>query len=367
MDSPVEARTEGGAAKRFHALDGLRGWASLMVVSFHFFSETFGNQFPEFRGRVAATLLNGPLSVAVFLVISGFVLTRGGWRNRDRRFVVRQIVKRYPRLTIPIAVTCCLVFVVAANGWNANEEAAAALGGNGRLDSFLRFTATPGGVANYSLIGVYMAQPQDVYQPFLWIMPIELFGSLVALVVCLVSGQRSRWPYLPLLALFGIGLVMPVVACFFIGVILALLHADSALPTLPRGRAASVVSALMLVVLMLLAAGQADNHPWWLGGPLVGAAVVYLALESDGFAWFLTTPVSRFLGRISFPLYLTHFLVLLTATSYLIIAAGERMSASVATGIGLMSVGLSVLVAVAFYPVEWATLRLCRWLGGLIR
>ena len=66
---------------RIDYLDGVRGWASLMVLLFHAFWETFGNVLPVFRNPVTAFLLDGHLAVFVFFVLSGDALSTA-WFSR---------------------------------------------------------------------------------------------------------------------------------------------------------------------------------------------------------------------------------------------------------------------------------------------
>ncbi|HEX4183201.1 MAG TPA: heparan-alpha-glucosaminide N-acetyltransferase domain-containing protein, partial [Caulobacteraceae bacterium] len=86
---------------RYHALDGIRGWAALSVVAFHMYWETFGARYPEFRNLASASLLDGWLAVSVFFVLSGEALSTSCLAKQDRRIALDLGVRRYPRLVIP--------------------------------------------------------------------------------------------------------------------------------------------------------------------------------------------------------------------------------------------------------------------------
>lgn len=354
-------------ARRFEELDGLRGWAALAVALFHFYYECLGPRFPEFRTSFALAAWHGELAVVVFFVLSGFVLTHQGWRASDKRVVLRQIIKRYFRLMLPILAVSVIAFAIMIFSLNANREAGAVIG-SGWLGSFLNFAPRVETLLSFSLWRVFIDTYHDVYQPFLWIMSIELWMSLLVLGLCYFERGHGRWLYLVLWgAIVASFMVFPVLAAVPLGALMALLHRDGRLATLPEGMASSVVAVVMLVALLLLAPSLVERLSVW--GVPVAAAIVYLALQSGGINAFLRLPLSQFLGRISFPLYLVHFIVLVTLTSRLIVGAEAegRLDLTTAIGIGLISSGASLLAAVAFYPVEWGTLRFGRWLGRLIR
>src|SRR5258706_1988331 len=109
-DSPLLRRYQpvyrDGAAIRFHEIDGLRGWAALSVVVFHLYWETFGVVMPGLRNPATAFFLDAGLAVSLFFVLSGEALSAAYFAGKGEVAVVKLCVKRYTRLTIPIAATC---------------------------------------------------------------------------------------------------------------------------------------------------------------------------------------------------------------------------------------------------------------------
>ena len=87
---------------RLSELDGIRGWAAFSVLLFHIMWEVFGIKFPEFRNNYTAFILNGPLAVYVFFVLSGEALSTPYRMTGKRSSVTRLALKRYLRLSIPI-------------------------------------------------------------------------------------------------------------------------------------------------------------------------------------------------------------------------------------------------------------------------
>jgi peptidoglycan/LPS O-acetylase OafA/YrhL len=101
--------------RRLVSLDGLRGVAALIVVCFHFASAFLPDLVPNQTAtpyRIADTpigiLLNGPFSVSVFFVLSGFVVSNAAAKRRSPIYV--NLPLRYLRLAVPVL---CSVFY----GW----------------------------------------------------------------------------------------------------------------------------------------------------------------------------------------------------------------------------------------------------------
>jgi peptidoglycan/LPS O-acetylase OafA/YrhL len=340
---------------RVGALDGLRGWAALSVVGYHFYLELFGRLLPREAVFALCCVLNGQLAVAIFFVLSGYVLTVRGWRSADKTPILRQIAKRHARLAVPILANALLVGWLMARGLTFNGAAAAVIGRSDWLAPWLQFTPDLGSILQYAVVGAFWFSPPAEYNPFLWTMIIELWMSYLVLVVCLFH-DRIGGGYGVLVVLLGLAtLVHPDLGCFVAGALLALLHRDGRLSFRLRGwRAAAVV------VPSLLAAGALQVF----GGPVlqlivIAPAMVWVAIASDGFARLMTAPVSRALSALSFPLYLAQFPVLVSASAALIVARGAGLGVADALLIGTVSIGLTFGLAVLTLPIEWLAL----WVG----
>jgi peptidoglycan/LPS O-acetylase OafA/YrhL len=82
-------------------------------------------------------------------------------------------------------------------------------------------------------------------------------------------------------------------------------------------------------------------------------AIVALALRWRGLSDFLgESAISCFLAKISFPLYLIHYVVIATATSAAITLVGDRLTLPLALAISAATILLSIVAAMLFAPVE---------------
>lgn len=197
------------------ALDGLRGWACLLVFNFHFFftytwkvaigwgfgGENFGiHQLPFFH-----MLISGHIMVAIFFVLSGYVLSYKPLktirsRSFDQTFTVLAsgTFRRAFRLYIPAITGILCVFVAVRLGlYNYShsviKEGHTILGTNEQhprvYKSFSKQTddlwvtlATLMNPFDYALYYNY-------YNPHLWTIPLELRSSLILFVVIIGTSR----------------------------------------------------------------------------------------------------------------------------------------------------------------------------------
>jgi hypothetical protein len=85
-------------------LEAVRGLAACAVVLNHLLL-AFWPVFAEDRSisPLLKVTYKGSFAVAVFFVLSGFVLSLSFFRTRDVRVVTSAAVRRYPRLALPVA------------------------------------------------------------------------------------------------------------------------------------------------------------------------------------------------------------------------------------------------------------------------
>ena len=345
-------------AGRYHALDGIRGWAALSVVAFHMVWETFGARFPEFRNVASASLLDGWLAVSVFFVLSGEALSTGCLVKQDSRIALDLGVRRYPRLVIPILAVCLMVYAAQKLGLVCNRQAGLIVGRPDWMADWLSFPPSLSETLKFALFGVFKdASTPASLDPFLWTMKMELLGSVAILGFLALAVRTPRaWVAAPVLTLLllaapGGGAQL---ACFFAGAFIARLRQQG---MFQRLNASAGVNLFALGFLFAIMAADAFLHTkgWFLWRYPAVAILMMLAIFSSASAMrAMESRLSQFLGRVSFPLFLVQFPVIVTFTSWAIIALQGRQALSLASaaGIALLSIGLSLALATAFQPVE---------------
>lgn len=337
-------------ATREQYLDGLRGWAALAVLLRHTIN---GLISPGWKPHFQPLFSDGALAVYVFFVLSGFVLSIRCLKSGDRRDAIDLAIRRYPRLTIPIAAISMIAVSMVSFGIMKNVEAGH-LANNTWLASF--FATRPNGAAllHFVLHGVYHERyASAAYNPVLWTMPIEMQGSLLLFAVLLIVGRKG------VLRFCGHVIFLTVTAIYDSQIFaIALGAAIANLSTLPihQQLEQSVLSRWLscsaLIVGASYAALRSTNNQ--LGLSLCSAGLIYAVLLNKTLQGVLSSKISQWMGRLAFPLYLVHMLVICSFSSWLFLVLAEDGAIKPMSGaiILISTLVLSFLCAYVFYPIE---------------
>jgi peptidoglycan/LPS O-acetylase OafA/YrhL len=362
--------------ERLYELDGLRGWASLSVLFFHVFCEIFGTLVPSFRGIIPVSFMNGHLAVTIFFVLSGEALSIPYWRSGSRGYVLRQIAKRYPRLTIPIFFSSLIVFLLWKAGLVFSGQAAPSVSWLSQLP----FTPNLGNLFDYSFLEVYRPVTTDPYNPLLWTMRIEILGSFIVFGILLLDSIVRIGVIEFAIIVIAISLVVePAFSCFLFGLIFGRLHASD---FFARCRKTAWIQPISLVILgAALLIGASVQRQYWIEGAAVlqfmkpsskyvmaSVAIVFFVHCNFAMTTFFRARISRFLGKISFPLYLVQFSVLISFMSGAIVFVNMHsglnwLSISI---VSALTIVVSLLASIVFLPIEWMTHTICNSIGRMV-
>lgn len=347
------------ATARFPFLDGLRGWAAFCVLVYHVVIDGLpANAFMAdawFWAHVF--VLNGPLMVGVFFVVSGFSLSIRYLETGDARGLARIAAGRYLRLAIPIFGVCAAVYVLMIAGIIPPADARPS-----PLNEFLRFAPSLSGLLSYSLFDVFFNHTKAAtYNPPLWTMAYEFFGSfLVFVVLAIVQSWRRR--ILALSVLFAALVLFNAYFSLFVGGILladVYRHARA-------WRDATRIGAALLAggVLVSLTLDLWFGPHYVACATLLTAGVAFCAPVRD----FFENRLAAFLGWISYPLYLVQAPVIY-AFSINALYALDPLGLTMETErwiAGALTIPVGVLCAVAFAPVNDFAVSASRKFGASV-
>jgi len=367
--------------ERFHALDSVRGLASLQVIIAHSMVAVpaltwlaYPNTKP--KGSIEFYLGNSPLhffwsdsqAVKVFFVLSGFVLSLPYFTEGKKPFYPKFFIKRIIRLLLP-----CLAIIAISLGF---KELLYKPNSVNMFGGWVQMVWTDHITGKDWLDIVLLKYHYDYIDRSLWTIPPEiklslllplvillykrlnLFLSLVALVIYVglwhflnKHNARDLWnefPTLFYLTFFIIGSYMCRCRLAIIGWV--------------NGLSSAWFYGMIVITILIYTANYTF---WWLPAKLLNpmhaasdyiAAVaaillISIALSQRGTAFF-SNSMLQFLGKISFSIYLIHAVVI-TVMAYVL---KDFFAPTIVVGIAFIA---SFILAVPYYKyIEVPSLNL---------
>ena len=327
--------------RKIQYLDGLRGLAAFVVV-FHHFVYAF---YPAlFLGSNAKThlgageevfasgsmfnlLYSGNFAVCIFFVMSGFVLSYKFFLQKDRNIIKESATKRYVRLVLPVAFSVFLAFVLMKFSLFYNQQAAGITGSNW-LGEFWTFTPNFTDALSQTFVGAFFTNIFD-YNVTLWSIAYEFLGSFLVFGFLAFFGKmKSRyWAYIFAI----IFLFQTYYLAFILGMLLSDLMAHKNMVIGKFDKSKLFRTGLLLLGLFLgsypSGRGVEGTVYAFMEKPyLVNSAVLYhimgaffvilVLLESKRMQKIFSFRYLLFLGEISFAMYILHFIILGSFSSF---------------------------------------------------
>jgi peptidoglycan/LPS O-acetylase OafA/YrhL len=320
--------------EKYKNLDGLRGVAALVVVLCHysnaFLPSVHGRISPThtaFDGLIASTPLHlfigGEFAVSVFFVLSGFVLTQKFFRTKSHSIIISSAARRYFRLMFPVLASILVSFVLLSLGFMQLQYMNLA-----PASSDWAFAPNILQALYQGLYGVFFTE-FNTYNPVLWTMQIELIGSFILFMFLALFGKlEKRWVFY---IIFGLVLLKTNYLAFLLGMVLSDVWVNR--PSIKLRINSATSSGLFVAGLALGAwyisplfppiyAGLTlpfmDTTETALFSHTIGALFLIVAtLRLGWLTKILENKACQYLGRISFSMYLLHFIILGSVASYL--------------------------------------------------
>lgn len=376
---------------RLVPLEAVRGIAVLVVVTQHVllaFSPATSGLLAVDRTETSIigsswfVLMNGPAAITLCFVLSGFVLCWALFTEGDTNRVARSFGKRLPRLAGLVVVTTLGSYLLFRFGQYHFTEAAAVSG-----SAWLRNFGFSGWTADFQpdLQGALLESvatffmPVYTYNGLLWTVQHALIGGLLvlptAMLLSLSLGYRWATAGAVAVLLAAVLLYTSFLFPFLAGAALSFVLSRYR-PRLPMILALPVLGAGLYLLGFLLPLG---TYAWVSQAPpgvkdyaatllhSAGSILVIVAvLCSAGLYRRLDRRIWWALGRISFPLFLVHPLVICSASSavYLDLSTQGIGPAALLVAMFAVSFGLSILLSV---PLAWLDYRWCAWLEETAR
>lgn len=364
--------------RKYVHLEAARGIGAIIVASWHilpyfysFFAvklTTFALTTPVIGPIIYGAcffFFDGALAVHFFFVLSGYVLSIRWFAGDAEYDVTKAAFRRYIRLALPVFGSSLAAFLLIKGGMfylhdvrTALYPGQAVIGGQANFYQFDHTFLTMLKSAFFD--AMFNFDFRSSLNPVLWTIMVEFYGSLL-LFALLALMKRFRWP------LLALGLVMAFLQAFAYigpnaiyycygdmvwGMIYAYLCTRHAVITNGEHRLAKSILGAVLILAGCIA-GAMDFTLFFAsvpGNSLAGNIIFLGVLISLQYREFMSGRLSRLLGRLSFSVYLVHYLLIISlftgVLSYFAIGHGWRLQTALAVAVLL------------YYPVLAATAML---------
>ena len=295
---------------RYEALDALRGICATAVAFFHFAGVSSGEHWAFTR--------HAWLFVDFFFVLSGLVIASSYGERLARgfspgRFMALRLGRIYPlHLAVLLAMVAveCLAMVLSAKGILHRE----AFAGSTSL------AALAGSLGMVHIFGIW---PDLVWNGPSWSIADEIWAYLVFALVCRWAGGR----FVAVMATLALGCALWIALggepwlertfwgslprCLYgFGLGVAAWRLLSVRSAKGPGFAAATLIELAVVAGCIAFVSLGTGPASLLAPPLFLIAVLVFAGEAGAISRLLTTPPLRWLGRLSYSIYMIHAFLL---------------------------------------------------------
>jgi len=348
-------------------LDGLKGLGCVFVFLTHFvFAFYYGmyqyepeschlpGNFDIVIGKSPLNLLfNGNTAVRLFLVLSGYLLCRNFFGDRDKKRLWNSALKRYLRLMPPVLVVNTAVCLCMSFGLYQNGAAAAAAGSMKWFAGFNAFAPSVTGMLRESLYGCFLFG-SNAYNGVVWTLQMLFLGAyLDYALAAFVSHLRFRWLIYGALALL---LLRSDFLSIFLGYVLCdFMHTDW------EWRKKLCANALLnwglfaagLYFMCYPSAGFGYEGTIWGILPFVYVnyyhiigvlCLVEAVLNLEPLQRFFSMRAFSRLGRISYSLYLIHFPVIATFGAWFFLTFYEKWGYNMTSLLNLLLISAVTVV-----------------------
>lgn len=342
---------------RYLALDGLRGVAALLVLIFHAFWNTADSQWTRDHLIEPITVGTGFMrsGVAVFFVISGFVIAYTTRRLHDADGAWRFIARRQIRLDPPYYAMIVVALLIE---------------GAQRLIPGLVYQSFDVGVVVLNMLYLQDIVGVPSVLAVAWTLCLEVQFYLLVVLVALTAGRIGRTSAIRmrmqigvmlgltaaslLLSLLGVSTGPWVLGTFWMfgaGMVLAWFVAG----VIRLWLVGTVLGVLVVWGIAMSLVKGAD--PW--GGHWFAIATALLVAVLAIGGWLARSPgrVMLYFGRISYSLYLAHLPVLIVVTGVLLKVLPDSLPARL---LGIL-IGIAASIATAHLLHRFVEARAIQW------
>ncbi len=326
--------------KKLSHFEGLRGFAALIVV-FHHLEYALGlhldrSVFTFFQKNTESELLsgiiqsilnffiNGELAIYIFFFMSGYVISIRLF-DSNKKYLSHAISKRYFRLMPPILGSVLLAYLLMKFNLMYNNELATFLNSTNGFGQFYQFNPNFLAAFKSGIWNILFTSNLEGYNGPLWTMRAEFYGSIICFLFYAIFNKLSfRFLIYPIVVVGAYYIETPWLSAFILGLMFCDIdHSQNKFNYYMNYFENKILSRLIFVIptsLLLLCIGR-ENYEWftpaWPCSKLFSSSlIVIIAMKSQHLKKLFSAKPLFFLGKISFSMYLLHWPIICSLTSY---------------------------------------------------
>lgn len=288
--------------KRNFAIDGLRGLCALAVVVFHFIPEFWKGILSKNIENFVHYALNGHAAVCIFFVISGYALKLQSLAVKSIYDLVILTLKRYFRLSVTVWFSVIILLILVLFDviyWSPFVDA------GGRRDWFEY--PIYGAYGEYIEGGLYqyLGKGYASLNPFLWPLKYEFYCAIFIYIEAIIFNKikNQYFVYFNSVMAAAFAPFNYFVSLFLFGAVIATLDSFK------------LKYGIAVLVGCTAIAGLFSKD--WFYTILPISVVLYVTIFSGATVnYILGMKPFLYLGKLSYQIYVLHFTILISATSY---------------------------------------------------
>ena len=227
---------------RLRQLDGLRGLAALVVVIFHFLSAFAPNFIPDqtdtpyvLADTPFGIFFNGPFSVSIFFVLSGFVVSNAAAKRRSPIYL--NLALRYVRLAVPVLFSVIFAWMLLELMPTATLSLDAIMPHTWLNWTYQGDIPSLFSAIRHGILTVFIRGNSN-FNNVLWTMQIELLGSFA---LYLIYGSMLGWLCTATLLILGLACCTGFFTVAYLGFVLGALISSAPQRAFGRSKVARQV------------------------------------------------------------------------------------------------------------------------------
>lgn len=255
-----------------------------------------------------------------------------------------------------------------------NAMASPLLNGDWWLGTFFKQPATLIDLCTFFSWDVFFNSKVPSYNAVLWTMPLEFFGSILVFFLCSVVMPARKY-YLILAPVILYAVLADFYLPFILGMIISK-YLDSILKITKKESTEKYCNLIswFTILICILFSTLSRSLPYdtveIARTPARTSFIAFLFILSvivnKNLRHIFSSKISVYLGKVSFPLYLTHLIVICSFSSYLITKI-DGMNSTLVVGLTISSTTVvSFIIAHEFQRIEAISIRLSRKLSSFV-